>query len=385
MVRFDVTRTASVLSLSLIMALGVMSVPLGLMGAESDESQRRQDETVIRALLRLDNVDLDESPQLKKTVLRYLRNNQGTDRFLDIIERFDIREMNEALWETALNNPNDTRGVRAVRILLEYGEKKRIRKTLNKGEPKEVGRALSVLGFTGRMQAMELVTNVMLDDGRSKAIRSEAVQAFGHNRAGEEWLLKLAKNGRLPEALEFQAAQVLQASQDARIREQVPKHLNLPSSADDDPLPPISELVKRSGDPRNGKKVFQRACTACHQVNSKGVNFGPDLSEIGSKLAKEELYLSILDPSAAITHGYRGYRIKTQSGAEYLGYIVSETKKELILRMQGGIDQTIAKSKITSREPMDRSLMIPGLQRTMSEEELVDLVEYLTTLKKPNR
>ncbi len=367
------------------MALGAAFFSPEAVGAESGQSRERKDETVIRALLRLDNIDLTASPQLKKTVLRYLKNNQGTDRFLDIIERFDIQEMNGALWETALNNPSDTRGVRAVKLLLEFGEKERIRKTLNEGSPKQVGRALNVLGFTGNKQAMKLVTSVMLDEDRPKAVRSKAVRAFGHNRFGEEWLLNLAKKDRLPETLEFQAAQVLQASQDGRIRQQVPKYFDLPSSAGDNPLPPIAKLVQRNGDPRNGKKVFRRACTACHQVNSMGVNFGPDLSEIGSKLAKEDLYLSILDPSAAITHGYQGYRVKTKSGAEYLGYIVSETKKELILRMQGGIDQTIAKSKITAREPMDRSLMIPGLQRTMTVNELVDLVDYLTTLKKPSR
>ena len=41
-------------------------------------------------------------------------------------------------------------------------------------------------------------------------------------------------------------------------------------------------------------------CSKCHQINGTGTDFGPNLSEIGAKLAKKALYETILDPSAGI-------------------------------------------------------------------------------------
>jgi hypothetical protein len=44
--------------------------------------------------------------------------------------------------------------------------------------------------------------------------------------------------------------------------------------------------------------------------------------------------------------------------------------------------QTVLKEKIQSRTKLESSLMPSNLQATMTEQELVDLVEYLITLKK---
>jgi putative heme-binding domain-containing protein len=48
-----------------------------------------------------------------------------------------------------------------------------------------------------------------------------------------------------------------------------------------------------------------------------------------------------------------------------------------------GIERTIARKDLEQLKKQDKSLMPENLQETMSEQGLVDLVEYLTTLKKP--
>ncbi len=50
--------------------------------------------------------------------------------------------------------------------------------------------------------------------------------------------------------------------------------------------------------------------------------------------------------------------------------------------MMGGVDQLIERSQMDKLEPMEASLMTPNLQSVMSKQELVDLVEYMRTLKK---
>jgi putative heme-binding domain-containing protein len=155
----------------------------------------------------------------------------------------------------------------------------------------------------------------------------------------------------------------------------------MPKTAAGEALPPVDELIEQSGSVKRGKAVYNRTCMACHQVNGRGIDFGPDLSSIGDKFPKSQLYTAILEPSAGITHGYQGYRITLDNDNVWLGYIASETDEALSLRVQGGITKKLDKDNIAKREKLDRSLMTPNLQRTMSEQDLVDLVTYLETLK----
>ena len=151
------------------------------------------------------------------------------------------------------------------------------------------------------------------------------------------------------------------------------------------PLPPISELIKKTGDARRGAEVFRRdvvGCIKCHQVNGEGIDFGPNLSEIGTKLGKDALYEAILDPSAGISFGFEAWQIELKSGDEAYGLIVSDTAEEIAVKTQGGIVSRYKKSDVTKREQQKLSIMPAGLQQTLSTADLVDLVEYLSSLKK---
>jgi putative heme-binding domain-containing protein len=148
-------------------------------------------------------------------------------------------------------------------------------------------------------------------------------------------------------------------------------------------LPPIAELVKLTGDPVKGAAVFRSdavACNKCHQVNGEGVDFGPNLSEIGTKLGRDALYGSILDPSAGISFGFEAWQITFKNGDDAYGLLASETADELAIKAVGGIVTRYKKSDIAHRAQQKLSIMPAGLQQAMSRQELVDLVEYLSSL-----
>jgi len=63
------------------------------------------------------------------------------------------------------------------------------------------------------------------------------------------------------------------------------------------------------------------------------------------------------------------------------GIIVSETPETLTLRMEGGVVAEYDKREIQDRHESALSPMPSDLQNQISVDELVDLVEYLTTLK----
>ena len=92
--------------------------------------------------------------------------------------------------------------------------------------------------------------------------------------------------------------------------------------------------------------------------------------------------VSIIKPSQAISFGYEGFNIKTKNGLALIGYITSDSDKELVVRVPGGALIPTAKSDILEKTAIKGSLMPEGLVSAMTENELVDLVEYLMTLKK---
>jgi putative heme-binding domain-containing protein len=164
------------------------------------------------------------------------------------------------------------------------------------------------------------------------------------------------------------------------MRDEAAKYVTLPGNKEGKPLPPVSVLAEREGNVSKGKTAFSAVCANCHTVNGEGVNFGPDLSEIGSKLSREAMYTSILYPDQGISFGYEGYLVKLRDGSSAFGRIVSETADKIEMQYIAET-QTVNKADVTSKTKLPNSLMPANLQSQLAEEELVDLVEYLVGLK----
>ena len=62
--------------------------------------------------------------------------------------------------------------------------------------------------------------------------------------------------------------------------------------------------------------------------------------------------------------------------------IASETADEVAVKAVGGIITRLKKSEVESRQQSKLSIMPAGLQAAMTTQDLVDLVEYLASLKK---
>jgi putative heme-binding domain-containing protein len=124
-------------------------------------------------------------------------------------------------------------------------------------------------------------------------------------------------------------------------------------------------------------------CAKCHRVGGVGSWVGPDLSQIGAKLAREGLFDSIINPSAGIAHEYVQYTVETQKGQIYAGIIVEETADALILKNANGERLTVPLKEIDKKSAMPVSIMPEGLLQQLSDQDLADLVAYLGTLRQP--
>jgi putative heme-binding domain-containing protein len=160
-----------------------------------------------------------------------------------------------------------------------------------------------------------------------------------------------------------------------------------PGRLDPKRLPAISSLVPRKGDANKGRQLMAASarndmqCMKCHMVRGVGGQIGPDLSMIGKKGSRENLFESILFPSKAIADQYLTWQIETKAGVALQGLIVEETDTHVTLRDANGKDNRIDKKQIEMRTKSLKSLMPEDLLVYMTEDDLVNIVEYLQTLK----
>jgi putative heme-binding domain-containing protein len=142
-----------------------------------------------------------------------------------------------------------------------------------------------------------------------------------------------------------------------------------------------SEIAKGKGSADNGKAVFRRICIACHKVNGEGIDYGPDMMGVGTRLKKNVIVESILDPNAKVDPKFTTTNVETKSGEAYTGFITEETPEMLKLKVAGGVTQELKIADLTKRETLKQSSMPEGLAAGMSPAEFVDLVEFLASLR----
>ena len=155
-----------------------------------------------------------------------------------------------------------------------------------------------------------------------------------------------------------------------------------PVDRDNKPIAAPAELAKLTGDAAKGQASFAPLCGICHQVNGAGIDFGPNLSDIGTRKTKENIYESILDPNKVLEPGFESVLIKLESDEVAMGMIAGETDTEVTVKAMGGVKTTFKKADIVSRTKQPTSLMPVGLHRALSTDDLINIVEYLAAQKK---
>ena len=338
------------------------------------------------ALTRLEGVDLNANATLKDRVLKVLEKTRGTANFVRLVQHFKLENQNPGLLEVAIAQPGGDSGVEAMRMLLGGGGAVLARAALDGTNLLAATRTAEALGNTGQRETTQLLLPIVSDRTRAVALRRQAVRSLARTADGANELLALARAGTLGDDMKFAASAELNAARWPEVQAEAAKLFPLPPGRNDAPLPPVAQLVKMPGDAANGAKVFARqspGCITCHVVRNQGTDFGPNLSEVGSKLGKDALIEAILAPSAGISFGFEAFSILLKNGDEAYGLITSETADELSLKAVNGIVTKLRKSEIASRQQSKLSIMPSGLQQTMTTQEFVDLLEFLSSLKKP--
>jgi PQQ-dependent dehydrogenase (methanol/ethanol family) len=142
-----------------------------------------------------------------------------------------------------------------------------------------------------------------------------------------------------------------------------------------------------TGNVATGQKIFwgKGGCARCHEVNARGTDLGPDLSDAGKNSAA---YLRgvIANPNASTGGPQRWFRpsavtVKTRDGEEVTGMERAQDNYTLIMTDLSGKLRKFDRKDILSERNGTKSLMPDNYSQMLSPSEMEDLIAYLKSLK----
>jgi putative membrane-bound dehydrogenase-like protein len=335
------------------------------------------------AFARLGGVDLSANAELAAALESVLDATRGTGQFVDLVNRFNVADRYPELLAMATDHADIQLAVDALRVLLDRGQLELISEGLHAEDPEAVERLFTTIGAAADGRTVEMLQNILADPSQDVAHRRAAIRALGSARQGAEKLLAMAERNDYDPALKDALSATLHSVEWDDIKGPALAIFPLPETQSLEPIPPLAELIERSGDAANGRLLFHSTatCHKCHQVNGIGQIIGPDLSEIGRKLTRQAMYESVLFPSAGISHNFETWAVATTDGNIVTGLLMSETADAIDIKNEKGVTTTIAIDDIEERRKLDVSLMPADLMKLMTVNDLVDIVEYMTTLQ----
>ncbi len=331
----------------------------------------------------LDIESVTESPLAQKALNEVLQSVNGTDEYIELVSRFQIKSQNNNLLQLAISKPYESVGKDAVGLLLGLGGSNLIWNIVNGKDTLQQNNLLVALAGVGSKRSIDMLQTIALSNKYPMPLRKEAAHKIGNSWSGEDRVLEILKARKVPAGLIPDLVASVNGAWRGSVRSEALSYLpddgkNKNAKA----APTMAELSPLKASAADGQKIFTTTCTVCHQVNNTGYDFGPSLSEIGSKLPKEGLLDAIVHPSAGIGFGYEGWELKMKDGSTLSGILASKTETDIDIKFPGGSNKQIKTADVQTMTEMKQSMMTDGLYANMSTQDLANLLEYLSGLKK---
>ena len=115
-------------------------------------------------------------------------------------------------------------------------------------------------------------------------------------------------------------------------------------------------------------------------MRNAGSDVGPNLTGVATRLTREQILESLLEPSARIAAGYGTVGITLKNGKRVDGTLRDETPTDVVI-VAGTppAEQRIAKTEIAERtNPVSA---MPPIGLIVKPRDVRDLVAYLSTLR----
>jgi len=242
---------------------------------------------------------------------------------------------------------------------------------------------VGLIGAISKSTAPEAADRLIaLTEAATPTIRDRAIQTLLSRPSMTQALLSAIEAGEMAISdLTALQRQTLGDHPNREIRQQAQKILasgggNMNSDRQklvDDKM----HLTAMKGDIEAGKAIFTKNCATCHKYQGEGAVVGPDLTGM-SVHPKAELLTHILDPSRSVESNYRLYTVLTADGLVISGLLAGESQTSIEMIDAQAKRHTILREDIEQLVASRKSAMPEGLEESMGDKGIVDLLEFLT-------
>jgi putative membrane-bound dehydrogenase-like protein len=216
----------------------------------------------------------------------------------------------------------------------------------------------------------------------SPSVKNEAVEALLGRQAWIPSLLNSVADKKLEaDSIDPARRASLMKSKDEAIRKQATElFASSAPRARDKVIAAYQPALKLKGDPNRGQVITEQVCIACHKIDKKGNDVGPDLATIQNR-TPADLMIHILDPNRVVQANYTQYLVETNDGRAVSGFIVTESPTSITLKRTEGVEETLLRQNIKNITSNHLSLMPEGLEQIINQQQMSDMLAYLLSLK----
>ncbi|MBX3242367.1 MAG: c-type cytochrome [Chitinophagaceae bacterium] len=322
--------------------------------------------------------EVKQSPSARKVLTDIVNVIYGSRDYIRLVGKFQLYGEKPRLMQLIQEKPGDIVAKDALKLLLGFGEEKQIMNIIAGSDTLKANNIIrSTAGLGGATVEMQ---KRIITGKYGEAQKQTAASVLGMSYWGMVRGVEMLKDGRISEKL-------IPAFMSSLSKEHTPANIWQEAesflSGGIKATAPFNRdsILDLKGNADKGRDIYALHCIRCHQLDGKGIDFGPKLSEIGSKLPKEALLDAIENPSAGISFGYETYEITLVDGSVVMGLITSKSGSEIQVKYPDGNSEKIDIKNIKSQRQLKESIM-PALHQAMAPGELADLLAYLGSLKK---
>jgi putative membrane-bound dehydrogenase-like protein len=195
-------------------------------------------------------------------------------------------------------------------------------------------------------------------------------------------LLETVEKGKIPTSdLDRTRLKLLEQSKDPIVRRRVQGVAAMIAvGRRKDAVDRYMPALKLAGDAKRGKALFEKNCATCHRLESIGSEVGPNLAAMQAR-GPESILVNVLDPNREVNPQYVDYIVETSDGRTLTGLLASETAVSVTLKQPGGVLKTILRADIERIASSGLSLMPEGLEKTLDQQALADVIAYIMSVK----
>ena len=334
------------------------------------------------SLSRITPKRLRDTTELPRLIQR-IKSEPINALILNLVKQLEITDLYPQLLATAMQPESDVR-VDAITALLDLKQHELIVSAIA-GKNREAAVAIATtVAQSQHIDSAQMIFSFLKNDDLSAESRKQVARSFAGSDFGADKMLTWIEHKEIDDpGMQMSVASTILLNPNKQLAQRAEKLFPLAPTKDTSRLPTLSNLLKMKGDEKVGKRVFfnEGKCSQCHKIDGVGNAVGPDIGQIGTKLARPAMFESVLYPSAAISHNFEAYAALMNDGRVFTGLLVNQNDQELQLRDQQNVLRTLKLEDVSEFQQLSVSLMPEGLHWAMSAQELVDLVEYMLTLR----